>query len=241
MKLKISVVIPALNEEALLLRCIKSLKNQNYPREKFEIILVDSGSTDKTVQIARKNGVRVFIKKSLETIGASRDFGAKQAKGEIIAFTDSDSFVAADWLLKIDQFMETPNLMFIGGQALPDSKSIKNSIVFGFYHFFHIFNYFLGKPIVWGFNMAIKKSAYKKVGGINTKLKSCEDWDLSLRIKNMFGKDASIYNNSLKVFTSTRKHNSFSIFIKYSFLGIKNYYNFIILKKIKAETNFIVR
>lgn len=57
----ISVVIPAYNEENYLTPCLKALKEQEYPKEKFEVIVVDNGSGDKTSEIAKNFGVRLIV------------------------------------------------------------------------------------------------------------------------------------------------------------------------------------
>jgi glycosyltransferase involved in cell wall biosynthesis len=55
----ISVVVPALNEEKYVGKCLSSLRAQSYPRELYEIIVVDNASTDRTAEIARGFGVKV--------------------------------------------------------------------------------------------------------------------------------------------------------------------------------------
>ncbi|HUQ84983.1 MAG TPA: glycosyltransferase [Candidatus Limnocylindrales bacterium] len=238
---KISIVIPALNEEERLPRCLDSLLNQSFDKKQFEIIVVDGGSADKTVEIARKMGAIVYKTHGLKSIGSVRAYGLKKANGEILAFTDSDSFAAKDWLEEIIKVMSDPKIVCIGGRALPDKYNFYNKVIFTFYNFFHIANHALGKPIMWGFNMAVKKYAYEKIGGINEELMSSEDWDLAFKIKNEYGMNSCKYIKNMKVFTSTRKHDDLSVFLKYAKNGVINYIDLVILGRTKARPAFSVR
>src|SRR3989344_3366601 len=95
----ISVVIPAYNEEKLIGRCVDSLQKQDYPKENYEIIVVDHRSNDKTSEIARLHGANVLrFTEDNATIGATRQFGSENAKGEIFAYVDADSVPESDWL-----------------------------------------------------------------------------------------------------------------------------------------------
>jgi glycosyltransferase involved in cell wall biosynthesis len=79
----ISVVIPALNEEKYIGRCLASLRAQTHPRELYEIIVVDNASTDRTSEIARGLGAQV-VHEPRRGVGWARHRGAREARGEII-------------------------------------------------------------------------------------------------------------------------------------------------------------
>lgn len=88
----ISVIIPTYNEESVILKCLHSLEMQT--SGDFEVIVVDDGSTDKTIQLVKqfdspKYSLR-FIEGKHEGPGAARNLGAKSAKGDILVFVDSD-------------------------------------------------------------------------------------------------------------------------------------------------------
>ncbi len=92
----VSVVIPTLNCNSHLVSCLKSV-NANKPKGvALEVIVVDGGSTDGTVEIAKRLASRVFVKKGFLR-GQARNFGAKNARGKIICFTDSDCIVPKNW------------------------------------------------------------------------------------------------------------------------------------------------
>jgi len=83
----ISVIIPAYNEEKSLPACLASLRNQT--QKDIEIIVIDDGSTDRTKQEAKKFSVKT-LEQSHKGPGSARNLGAKNARGEILVFVDSD-------------------------------------------------------------------------------------------------------------------------------------------------------
>ncbi|MBQ7815737.1 MAG: glycosyltransferase, partial [Oscillospiraceae bacterium] len=96
----ISVIVPVYNTEKFLDKCIESISKQTF--DDFEIILVDDGSTDKSGQICdtwahKDNRVKVIHKQNAG-VSAARNNGIAAAKGEYIAFVDSDDTVSPDYL-----------------------------------------------------------------------------------------------------------------------------------------------
>lgn len=83
----VSVVIPVYNEEKYLSFCLSSILDQSY--KKVEVIVVDDGSIDKSIKIAKKYKVKILYQKHLGTARA-RNWGAKAAKGKILIFVDGD-------------------------------------------------------------------------------------------------------------------------------------------------------
>ena len=95
---KISVIVPVFNNEETILNCLQALINQNYPKEDFEILVVNDGSTDKTAQLikkiqlkAKRKGfvLRIINLKHNEGRIIARETGAKQAKYSNLFFIDS--------------------------------------------------------------------------------------------------------------------------------------------------------
>ena len=90
----VTIVVPTLEEEKNIGRCIESLINLNYPRK--EIIVSDGGSSDRTVEIAQKYPVKVVVDSYLPKGWIGKSYGChigyKEAKGEILLFTDADTY-----------------------------------------------------------------------------------------------------------------------------------------------------
>jgi glycosyltransferase involved in cell wall biosynthesis len=95
--MKVSVVVPVYNGGATLAACLRSLKTQSLPRSEYEIIVVDDGSRDNSVRIAREAGVRVITQRNAGA-PAARNTGVRFARGTWIAFTDSDCVASRGWL-----------------------------------------------------------------------------------------------------------------------------------------------
>lgn len=106
----VSVIIPVYNEEKEIGRCIESVLNLDYPKNKLEVIVVDDCSTDNSYEVAKtyeKYGVKVLrTPKNGGCAAKTKNYGAKFAKGEVLAFLDSDSFVEPDTLKKMLPYFE---------------------------------------------------------------------------------------------------------------------------------------
>ncbi|MBQ7188422.1 MAG: glycosyltransferase family 2 protein [Kiritimatiellae bacterium] len=98
----ISIVIPTLNSERTLGECLDAILAQAYPREGYEIVIADAGSSDATLEIARARGVDVICENPLKTGEAGKAAGIQKSRGEFIALIDSDNILPdAGWLSKM--------------------------------------------------------------------------------------------------------------------------------------------
>ena len=176
----VSVIIPALNSEKTLDACLNAISLMDYPKEKLEVILVDNGSTDRTVEIGKKYNVKVFIKPKVN-ISSLRNFGVKMAKGDIYAFVDSDCLVSKDWLNNALNHLKKDVVAIAGcGPDIPDDSSwIEKS-----WFFYKDLEARTVKHLGTG-NLLVKKSVFMKVGGFNENLITGEDSEFCRRIREM--------------------------------------------------------
>jgi glycosyltransferase involved in cell wall biosynthesis len=209
--MKISVVIPAFNEEKRIAHCLKSIFNQtNAP---FEVIVVDNDSTDKTAKIAREMGATVISEKR-KGITAARNAGFNIALGDVIARTDADTIVPSNWLDSINShFEKDKNLFALSGPAIFGVRVFSPLLRF---IVFEANKRIFGHPCLYGPNLALRKSAWESV-----KNEVCfdddrvhEDIDLAIHIGK---KGKIIYDPSLKVRTSARRlrHSPSSLLVAY--------------------------
>ena len=99
--LSISIVIPTYNSAKTLPACLESIREQDYPEDKIEIIIADAGSSDGTVEIARQFTDKIFPN-PLKTGEAGKAVGVRHATGEVIALIDSDNILPErDWLTRM--------------------------------------------------------------------------------------------------------------------------------------------
>jgi len=181
---RVSVVVPTLNEEANVAGCIDSLKRQSL--KPLEIIIADGGSTDATRSIAKKRGAVVVVEKT-RTIAAGRQRGSRAAKGEIIAYTDADAVLPENWLEELAKpFCDARVSCVFGSLRLSDATLLERllsrvlAIAFAA-------SAFVGSPSGAGSCMAVRASAFRKSGGFDTRLVTAEDVDLQKKLKK-FGR-----------------------------------------------------
>ena len=106
----ISLVIPAYNSSRTIGNCLAMLQRQTYPPELFEVIVVDDGSSDNTAEIARSKRAKVLVQ-SNQGAAVARNLGAKEARGELILFTDSDCAPQEDWIERMVEPFTDPEIV----------------------------------------------------------------------------------------------------------------------------------
>jgi glycosyltransferase involved in cell wall biosynthesis len=108
--LSISFVIPTLNSARTLEQCLTSIRAQNYPDA--EIVIVDAGSTDGTLELAERYRVEQVVDNPLQTGESGKAVGARAARGEILAFIDSDNvLIGTDWLRRMTVPFADPDVV----------------------------------------------------------------------------------------------------------------------------------
>jgi glycosyltransferase involved in cell wall biosynthesis len=108
----VSIVIPTLNAERYLDECLGAIRDQDYPAERLEIVLVDAGSTDRTLEIARAHAVDVVLENPLMTGEAGKAVGLRAARHELLCSVDSDNVVVGrDWLRRMVAPFEDPEVV----------------------------------------------------------------------------------------------------------------------------------
>lgn len=119
----ISFIMPTLNAERHIYRCLKSIKRQKYPLEKIEILIVDGGSNDETTEIARKMGCSV-LKNEKVIAEYGKAVGIKKSKGDYFILLDADNeIVEDDWLQKMTRPMiESPDIFGVESPLSFDKK-----------------------------------------------------------------------------------------------------------------------
>lgn len=238
---RISVVIPAYNEEKYLARCLVSLQDQTFPKDQYEIVVVDNNSSDRTAEIAREHGVKVVHFAKIQGVSATRQEGIEKARADIVLFTDADITVSKDWIEKIDKIMSDEHILCMGGSVYPRRANGMIVSLFFLYDYALRVHQVFGKMLPWGSNMAVRKEALHAIGGFDLHIPSAEDWDVSMRIQKKFGKKASIYRPDVRVLTETRKQSSPKVFFSYLRNGAVSYWYFIILGKKKLTQMITVR
>lgn len=140
-KLFISVVIPVFNDLERLKICLDSLENQTYPKNLYEVIVVDNNSDESIEEAVSHYSQVLAIFEARTGSYAARNKGISVAKGEVIAFTDSDCIPSSDWIEKgVANMLRVSNCGFVAGKIKlffknphkPTAAELYDSIVMNF-------------------------------------------------------------------------------------------------------------
>jgi len=95
----VSIIIPVHNGEVYMRKCLDALIKQDYPKDGYEVIVVDNGSSDRTPEIVREyEGVVLLFERNIQSSYAARNRGIERAIGDILAFTDADCTPNDNWV-----------------------------------------------------------------------------------------------------------------------------------------------
>ncbi len=120
---ELSVVICTRNGARTLPAALAAIESQSLDRSRYEVIVVDDGSTDGTAEIARGQGARVVSLDPGGGLAAARNAGVRAAKAPAIAFTDDDCRPGREWLAAIAGALSNPAVDGVGGRVLPACAS----------------------------------------------------------------------------------------------------------------------
>ncbi|HII72430.1 TPA: glycosyltransferase family 2 protein [Candidatus Woesearchaeota archaeon] len=213
---KVTIMVPACNEEQCLAKTVESLLELDYPKEKLQIIVIDDGSTDKTLKIARsyeKRGVLVLTKPNGGK-GTALNLGLKHAKGEFVGCLDADSIVEPDALKKMIGYFRKKSVMAV----TPSLKCTRPKTIWqriqviefllGVY-LRKVFSYLGSIHVTPGPFTIFRKEFFDRYGGYDTS--TCtEDIEIALRIQsNRYeienAVDANVYAVAMPTFTPLKK------------------------------------
>jgi glycosyltransferase involved in cell wall biosynthesis len=179
----ITVVIPARNEEERLPECLRRLREQTL--QGFNVIVVDSASTDRTGIVAGSCGARV-LRVDRPGVGLARQTGFDATERSLIVSTDADALPAPDWLERLVAPLRDPAAVCVFGTIRLSKRGILVSIGHGLFRAFQRVNLVLRRPICCGPNFAVRASAFRAVGGFaagNALPNDAEDVRLALKLR----------------------------------------------------------
>lgn len=182
----VSFVVPALNEAALIGRCLLSIKAQRLPAGLggIEIIVVDTGSEDNTTQIAEDLGASVIRLPQNTPIAEARNVGAKTSRGNFIAFIDADCELDSNWIsVSMEHFSEGTTAA-VGSILAPPSDNA-TWVERAWYRLGYKRPPGIFSKVEWlpTLNMLVARSQFEAAGGFNESLVTCEDQDLGRRLR----------------------------------------------------------
>lgn len=200
----VSVVIPTYNRAEQVLKAINSVLKQSY--SDFEVLVCDDGSTDDTEERIRAiDDSRVrYLKQENKGPGAARNLGLKNAKGDLIAFLDSDDFWTPEHLEVCAEFFELypeAGMVYTQNEIVFSSDSRRKPEHYsyerreipyierkkGFWLYNELmFDYYLKDCISATPCTVVKKGVFDEIGLFNEEMSSGQDWNMWIRVSNKF-------------------------------------------------------
>lgn len=188
----VSIIIPVKNAEKFIFSCLNSLNNLNYPKDKYEVIISDSNSSDRTREMANSMGAKVIMAQG-ESVCAGRNSGFSSARGEIIAFSDADCVMDRDWISNAIKYFKDEGIAGVGGVSLiPDDETpfgkacgflFSIGIFTGGSTYGMNFNHVREVRHLPGCNCIYRRSALERVMPIDEKFIEGEDVIMTSRLK----------------------------------------------------------
>ncbi|MEO7997617.1 MAG: glycosyltransferase, partial [Gemmatimonadaceae bacterium] len=172
----ISVIVPALNESRILRQCLTALRSQSLPADQFEIVVVDNGSADNTVEIAREFTDRVYTFPGI-SLGKLRNSGAKLAKGNVLAFIDADCLANEHWLQGARDALAEGGVGVGNKYDRPDDARWIEALWLG-----DVPPGRVQTSELWSGNLVVDRASFEACGGFDEVLVSCEDVELSIAL-----------------------------------------------------------
>lgn len=221
--MKVSIVIPAHNEAAVIAKTLQAVCALEYPD--FEVIVIDNASSDNTGEIAKKFPVRV-VREDRKGLLHARERGRVEATGDIIANIDADCLPNKEWLSRMTSQFTSDDIVAVTGpyDYFDGSKTFRFASLLlqkTVYVFFHAMIRTINKSgVLIGGNNCIRASVLRDVGGYNTDILFYgEDTNTAKRISK---KGTIVFNTHCVMKTSARRFQEEGI-IK---IGAKYFYHF---------------
>jgi len=189
------------------------------PVKSYEILVIDNGSTDNTVDVAESGGATVHVVPDA-TVAGLRNFGAEKANGRLLAFIDADCTVAPNWFETLQTYIDNQSVICFGNPpGIPANATWVQDCWYQIRK--------KGSPedppqtVEWleSMNLFVRKDDFDQIGGFDTSLVTCEDYDFGVRV----GQQGSILcDPSLEAIHHGEAHNITRFYKKERWRGVSN-------------------
>lgn len=200
--MRISLIIPAYNEEAYLGACLDSVL-ENAPGKFFEIIVVNNASTDRTREVALARARVRVVDEPEKGLTKARACGFREAKGDFLAYIDADTIVPAGWVEKAEKiFAARPDAVCLSGPyKYHDGPKFQKIMMNALWRLAAPIGYRLAGYMALGGNFIARRDALLRVGGFDPSISFYgEDTDIARRLsktgKVLFRMNFFIYSSS---------------------------------------------
>lgn len=182
-KLKLSIVIPVLNEQDYIGPCLEAIARQTVMPD--EVIVVDNNCTDQTVKLVKRFGFTKLVEAPRSGRAYAQTAGFKVANGDILARIDADTRLNQDWTEKtLAFFARHPEVAAVTGKSYFYDfpwRRLSSAVHYFVYHFLQ--RLIAGTDMLWASNMAIRVSAWQRVSSAcQFDNRVAEDMDISMQL-----------------------------------------------------------
>ena len=199
--MKVSVIVPAYNARKTISQCIEALLSQKYPRENYEVIVIDDGSADGTADAVKAYPVKYMYQRN-QGPATARNAGVREAQGEIILFTDSDCVPSDNWIAEMIKPFEDKEVVAVkGGYKTRQKSMVARFAQIEFEERFEMLKKTESIDMVDTYSAGYRKEIFLQMGGFDPyfPVANNEDTELSYRMsklgyKMVFNPDAIVYH-----------------------------------------------
>jgi glycosyltransferase involved in cell wall biosynthesis len=181
--MKLSVIIPTLNEAGLLDRCLSSLAKLDFPREELEVLVVDNGSSDDTPAVVERLGAR-YVREAKRGPYACRNAGAQHASGDALLFTDSDCTFYPDWASRARGALTERRLDAVVGWSEGEGNSAVARYIQRRYEQ-NLSQKAEDRPILDTRNCAVRAEVFGEAGGFDDRFLDLSDELLGVKLASL--------------------------------------------------------
>jgi glycosyltransferase involved in cell wall biosynthesis len=210
----VSIIVPARNAEAFIAQCVESLLAQDYPRDRYEVIVADNGSTDRTAEVLQAFPVRFVSANRLQSPYAARNDGVRLSMGELVAFCDADGVATTSWLSRLVAALTED----YGGAAGPTFGRPEATGAVADYAAreatFHPSDREMDIQRAPTANVLYRREIFERLGGFREDTLTGADYDFSLRVirqarrKIRYVPDALIWRNHRTTLRKLLRHEA---------------------------------
>jgi glycosyltransferase involved in cell wall biosynthesis len=172
----VSVVVPARNAADTIGGCLEALSGQSYPQDRYEVIVIDNGSTDETREVVRHHPVRLLEETSYRSPYPARNLGVEHARGQLLAFTDADCRPDASWLEAGVDSRRAHNAHLVGGRVVFTFRSGPSvgEMVDALWHL-DVERQIIDNHAAMTANLLVDRSVFDAIGGFDLEARSGGD------------------------------------------------------------------
>jgi len=188
MQPSVSIIIPVYNDPSGLKETLDCLVAQVFPKDQYEIIVVDNGSTDNTFEIGNKyadqfhDTIQFVQENTVQGSYAARNKGIEVSRGKLLIFLDANVTVGLDYIEKVNERFKKSNVDYLGCNVIMRIKQSSISSRYNCIHGFNVENSIQNENYTPTCNLIVKREVIDKIGDFDSRLEGGGDFEFGERV-----------------------------------------------------------